>query len=152
MNTSCNQTFIWVQENFMRLSRTSVSGIILTVNQSTFILPGNLFKILNIGLILRIIAGNHFKLFYPFSLQNKDQVYSNNKTQQVPYSIFRIFTLGCARRPDLFPAAFGAGWGAVSRGCGSPHVQVPPRGYHILHTRVSVSYDQAHTVYMYVLE
>lgn len=71
-NEYCNQTFIWVQENFMRLSRTSVSGIILTVNQSTFILPGNLFKILNIGLILRIITGNHFKLFYHFSLQNKD--------------------------------------------------------------------------------
>lgn len=69
-NEYCNQTFIWVQENFMRLSRTSVSGIILTVNQS--ILPGNLFKILNIGLILRIITGNHFKLFYHFSLQNKD--------------------------------------------------------------------------------
>lgn len=73
-NEYCNQTFIWVQENFMRLSRTSVSGIILTVNQSTFILPGNLFKILNIGLILRIITGNHFKLFYHFSLQNKDTV------------------------------------------------------------------------------
>lgn len=52
-NEYCNKTFIWVQKNFMRFARPSLSGKFLTVNQSTFILPGNLMKILNIiGLIL----------------------------------------------------------------------------------------------------